>query len=405
MGVGLLIGIWLARYLGPKQYGSFNYIFSYVGIFSSIAELGLASIVVKELVVGVSNAKRILGSAAILQLVGASIAVSLIYFSVLFFENDKTLIGPLIVCFSFSLFFKATDVIRYWFESRVESRYIVWMENSVFLSMALVRLLLIVNKANMATFIFLSLFEAFTIATALVTLYYIKVGSLLSWKPRFNYAKSLFSQSWPLLLASLSVTIYSRIDIVMLQGMMGEREVGIYSAATKISELIYFLPVILMSSISPALINLHKKNKALFDIRISQLYFFLAWIAICFSLIFSLLSADIVKLIFGEAYADAAPVLTIHVWASVAVFLGVASSQYLLINNLQKISFYRTLIGLLINIILNLITIPLMGAVGAALSTLISYFLATYSLIFFKETRLQLISLIISPFNLKIFRK
>ena len=110
------------------------------------------------------------------------------------------------------------------------------------------------------------------------------------------------------------------------------------------------------------------------------------------------MSGPIVSILFGNEFREAAPVLAIHLWASIAVFLGVASSQYLLIEQLQKISFYRTLIGLICNIFLNLILIPRMGAKGAAIATVVSYFVSVFGLIFFKSTRAHAAYLLLAPF-------
>jgi PST family polysaccharide transporter len=125
----------------------------------------------------------------------------------------------------------------------------------------------------------------------------------------------------------------------------------------------------------------------------------MAWLAIGVSLPLSLFSGWIVSILYGAEFKEAAPVLAIHLWASIAVFLGVASSQYLLVEQLQKISFYRTLIGVICNIALNLILIPRLGATGAAIATVLSYFIATFSVVFFKSTRAHTIYLLMAPFN------
>ena len=203
------------------------------------------------------------------------------------------------------------------------------------------------------------------------------------------------------MLAGLAVTLYMRIDVVMLQEIVGDREVGIYAAATRISEIWYFLPGIIVASVSPAIIKAHSADSGKYISKLKQLYFVMTWMAIGIALPLSFLSGAMVSLLFGNDFAEAAPVLAIHLWASVAVFLGVASSQYLLVENLQKISFYRTLIGLVVNVILNLMLIPDMGAKGAAIATVISYFVATFSIVFFKSTRAHTSFLLSAPFTRK----
>jgi len=157
--------------------------------------------------------------------------------------------------------------------------------------------------------------------------------------------------------------------------------------------------MVIVSSVSPTLISCHQKNIEIYLNRIRKMYFWMLWLAVSISLIVTFFSSEIVNLFYGSDYTESSAVLAIHMWASIAVFHGVASSQHLIINNLQKISFFRTLIGFLINVILNLFLIPKMGAKGAALATLISYFAATYSLILFKSTFEHGKFLLSSPFK------
>jgi PST family polysaccharide transporter len=190
-----------------------------------------------------------------------------------------------------------------------------------------------------------------------------------------------------------------RLDVVMLQQMAGDREVGIYAAATRISEVWYFLPMVIVSSVSPSIIECHRLNPDLYIKRIRHLYSLMTWLAVGLSLPISLSSTWIVKLLYGPQFKEAGPVLAVHLWASVAVFLGVASSQHLIVEHLQKISFYRTLIGVACNIMLNLALIPKFGAMGAAIATVVSYFLGTFSMIVFKPTRAHTMYLLMAPFG------
>ena len=250
-------------------------------------------------------------------------------------------------------------------------------------------------------FVWLSLAEAILVAVGLLAIYEFKGARVLAWQPSLGRAKLLLKSSLPLLLAGLAVTLYMRLDIVMLKQMADDQEVGIYSAATKISEILYFFPVLIVASVSPYIIKLQKSDPIQYAMRLRQLYFFLSWLAVGLSIPFSFFADQIVEVLYGRDFLGAGRVLAIHVWASLAVFLGVASSQHLLVENLQKISFYRTLIGLICNVILNLLMIPTLGAIGAAAATVVSYFVATFSLVFFKATRKQSIQLLVALFYIK----
>jgi PST family polysaccharide transporter len=281
----------------------------------------------------------------------------------------------------------------------VQSRYTVWIENGVFLFMAAIKVAMILSKANLLAFVWMSLVEAVLVAIGLVLIYVSKGGGLYACHPSIERVKTLLRDSWPLLLAGLAVTIYMRVDMLMLDEMVGSREVGIYAAATRVSEIWYFLPAVIVSSVSPSIIKCHSSDGGLYINRMRHLYFIMVWLAIALSLPLSLLSDHIIITLFGQEFKDAAPVLAIHLWASVAVFLGMASSQHLLVEQLQKISFFRTLIGLLCNVVLNYLLIPSMGAKGAAIATVISYFIATFSLALFKATRNHTLYLLLAPFG------
>jgi O-antigen/teichoic acid export membrane protein len=397
MGLGLLVGVWVAKYLGPEEFGQMSYVTAFVGLFGSIA-LGFNGIIQRDIIRDPQSVNTLVSTAFFLQAIAGIVGMLLAIATISLLKSNDQLTYYLVIILSVSLIFKSTDVIRYWFEAHVQSRYVVWIENGVFLLMALCRLALILMKSELITFIWMIFVETVLVYIGLIWIYVLRNGTLsILFQVSKKRAKSLLKESWPLMLSGIAITLYMRLDMVMLEGMSNSREVGIYAAATRISELCYVIPVIFISSVSPAIIASHSKDPALYLKRLKILYFIMAWLAIGVSLPIAFLSGPIVSLIYGVQYQDAAPVLAIHLWGSVGVFLGVASSQHLLVEHLQKISLYRTLIGVTCNIILNLLLIPSMGAKGAAIATVISYFLATFSLIFFKATQKHAIHLLMSP--------
>ena len=176
----------------------------------------------------------------------------------------------------------------------------------------------------------------------------------------------------------MAVMVYMKIDQIMLGQMSGDEAVGIYSAAVRISEVWYFIPLVIVASVFPAILEAKKRNEAHYYARLQQLYDLMVLLSISVALPMSFLATPIVKLLFGEAYAPAGSVLAIHIWASVFVFLGVASSKWFLAENRQVLSLQRTVLGALANILLNAWLIPLYGTVGAAIATVVSYAIAAY---------------------------
>jgi O-antigen/teichoic acid export membrane protein len=218
--------------------------------------------------------------------------------------------------------------------------------------------------------------------------YFKEKKSIFLWKFDFKLAKKLLKNSWPLILSGIVVTIYMKIDQIMIKEMLGVKEVGKYAAAVTLSESWYFIPVIICNSLFPAIVNAKKVGETLYYERLQKLYNLMTWLSLSIAIFFTFFSKFIVNLLYGKEYMEAANVLTIHIWAGVFVFLGMASGKWLISENLQKYTAINTTIGAIINVILNYILIEKIGIKGAAISTLISYFFSAYfSLLFFKKTR------------------
>ncbi len=398
MGVGLFVGVWIARYLGPEQFGLWNFAMAFAALFGAFTTLGLDGIVVRELVKNPERQNELLGSAFALKLIGGAITLSIALIAISLMRSGETLTLWLVGLSAAGFIFQSVNVIDFYFQAKVQSRYTVYAANGAFVLMTLVKIALLLTSAPLIAFAWAGLGEVALTAIFLLTAYRVNHHNMREWRYDGRVARELLKESWPLLLAGLSIMLYMRVDMVMLQQMVGDREVGIYAAATRLSEVWYFLPMVIVASVSPSIIKCRDTDPDLYISRFRRLYFLMAWLAVGVSLPLSLLSGQIVSILFGAEFKEAAPVLAIHLWASVAVFLGVASSQYLLVEQLQKISFYRTLIGLVCNIALNLILIPRVGGMGAAIATVISYFISTFSMVFFKSTRAHTIYLLIAPF-------
>jgi PST family polysaccharide transporter len=281
------------------------------------------------------------------------------------------------------------------------SKWVVVATNLAFTISALAKIYFFLTKGDLIDLAWVGLFEIGLTAAFLMIAYRLDAGKFSEWRVSGAEIYRLLVDGFPLLFAGLAVAMYMRIDVVMLQHMKGAGEVGVYAAAVKVSEVLYFLPGIMVSSIAPALINAYKTDLASYTFNVRRLYFVSTWISIVVAIPVCAMSDLIVRLLFSSTFSDAAGVLSIHTWASVAVYLGVASSQCLVIEGLQKISFYRTLMGCALNIVLNIALIPTWGATGAALATVVSYFFATYSMLFYKAARHHFHLLIRSPFMFK----
>lgn len=398
LGIGLTVSVWIARYLGPDQFGLFNFATALVGIFAPFAALGLDGIVVRNLVRTPENRDELLATTFLLKLLGAIFLIAFVVVTAMLIRPNEHLVVLLIGITAFGTFSQAVDVCDLWFQSRMESRYTVLAKTAAFLLFAGVKISLILSAQPLLAFAWAATGELLVSALFLLMVFTRRSGRIRLRAAKPACARQLMLESWPLFLSGLAVTLYMRVDMVMLGEILGDREVGVYAAATRISEAWYFMPLAVATSTFPVIVRSRDTDPGLYLSRIQRLYHFMAWLGIGIALPLSMLSDWLVDLLYGDSYQASAGVLAVHLWASIPVFLGVASGQYLLAEHLQRISLYRTAIGLGCNIALNLALIPPFGAFGAAVATVLSYFAATFSLVFFSSTRSHTIRLLLAPF-------
>lgn len=379
MGVGLVVGVWVARYLGVEQFGTFNYAAAFVALFSTCASLGLPSLIIREIANEPEKKEQILGTTFWLQLLGgiATLLLAITTISILR-HDDPVTIGLVSILASVSIF-QAFDTIDLWFQSQVNSKYTVLAKNAAFVVVTLFKVLLISIHAPLLSFAWATLAEAAIGSVGLIYCYKLQGYFISMWKWDFHVAKKLLRESYPLIFSSMAIMIYMKIDQIMLGEMIGSQSVGIYSSATRISEIWYFIPTAIASSISPAIFSAKKEgDEILYYRRIQQLLRLLSTIAIIIAVPMSFLSGDIVTILFGSEYSAAGPILAIHIWAAVFVFMGVGTSSWFVAEGLTYLTFRRTLIGAVMNIMLNFVLIPMYGGIGAAIATVISQAFASF---------------------------
>lgn len=399
---GLVVGVWVARYLGPAEFGLLNYIQSFVFIFMAVGTLGLDSIVVREIVTDAANTNKLLGTAFVLRVVShlSLFCVLLVTVALVFSERREEVF---IFIFAAGTLFHVFHVIDYYYYANVLGKYCSLSRIIAISISALARIFLIMTNSSLLGFIIVFVVESALVSLFLIIFYWFNGQSFRNWKIDFRTATRLLKSSWPLLLSSIAITIYMRIDQVMLNHLLDDSAVGQYSASVRISQVWYFVPTVISASLFPAIVNAKKNSSYLHTSRMQNLYDFLALLSIVIALPTCLLSEWIVDLLFGIQYGPAGEVLMIHIWAGVFVSLGVAGSKWLVSENLQIYSTINTFIGAFVNIGLNMILIPTLGIKGAAWATLISYCLSAYiCLSFFRRTRKSFLMMTKSLF---VFRR
>lgn len=375
--LGLFVGIWLARYLGPAQYGLLSYAEGVVALFSVFMALGLNNIVVRELVKGEIPQATLMGTAIGLRMAGSLCMLLLIALLVVFHDIEQQA-RSMILIIGFASALRFLEIINFYFQARVIAKYNAIANACAVISSSFLKICLILYKAPLIAFAWVFLFDTCLLAVLYLYLFMRQGESPRAFRFRGDTARKLLSDSWPLILSGVMISIYMRIDQVMLQEYLGSWYVGQYAAAVRLSDAWLFITIVITNSLFPAIISAKAISGDLFRKRMTRLYKLLVSIALGISLLTYMLADQLVLFTFGADYARAIPVLELYVWSIVFVFLNNASMKWYVVENLQKIAMLRLSLGAAMNVGLNMLLIPDFGLEGAVYATLISYILATY---------------------------
>lgn len=388
MGLGLLVGVWVARYLGPTQFGLFNYAVAFVGLLTPLATLGLNHIVVRDLTRDPSCQAETLGTAFWLKFFGGFLTFFVSMGMVMLSNPQNDLTVWLVAIEATGRIFLCFEVIDFWFQSIVESKYTVISKNAAYVLINVVKIALIQIRAPLIAFSGALTLEKAMAALALVITYRLKKNFILAWRFSLTRAKELLQQSWPLILTSFIIGIYMRIDQVMLGQMNKSEELGLYSAAVKISEMWYFIPSALVQSVFPSIVQAKEISETLYYERIQKLLNFLTLVSYAVAIPITFLADPIMTILYGENYRASGSSLAVLIWTGLFVSAGLARTPWLITENLMKFAAATTAVGAGINVVLNFILIPSYGGLGAGIATLIAQMFAAYgSNAFYPKTR------------------
>jgi PST family polysaccharide transporter len=374
----LFVTAWLARYLGPVQFGILNYAIAFVILVGPIMRLGLEGVVVQEFVRAPEARDEILGSTFLLRLIGGIISMIVVVLAITLLRPGDTSTRALAAIISFGMIFQAYDAIDLWFQAQVQSKYAVYAKSTALVIKNIVMIFLIIAHASLAAFAWAWALETILAAAGLLVVYRFRSLDIKRWRASWRRSKQLLNLGWPMILSSSFAVVYLKIDQIMLGQMVGQGEVGIYSTAVKISEAWYFVPAAVSISVFPFLVQGKAMGDAVYRSRVQQLYDFLVWVALAVAVVMTFASRFAVVLIFGEAYAGAGSILAILTWAGVFYFLREALGRWFIAENLLVFSFVSNGIGAAVNVALNLFLIPHYAGRGAAIATVISYAASGY---------------------------
>ncbi len=362
----------VARSLGPEIFGKLNYALSIVGIFSVFANLGIDNILYRELVAHKEKREELLGSAIFLKLIlGVVSILGIIIF--LFFLQEEMYLKIIIGLLSLSFVTQPLTLLSFDFLKDKEAKYVTITQVLTLLISSGLKILSVILTPSLIYFSLILVIE--NIIAGSLYIYQLKKIKKVNLRllPTKRMTASIFFLSLPLVLFSVFGEIYARIDQIMLRHFIDTTTVGFYAAAVRVTELCYTLPNILIGALFPALVNASRDSQAEYSKRFKVFFITLGASSFIISILFFLSSDIFIKIIYGTEFFASGAILKIYIFSLFGSFISGLIYQDLIIKNNTRLLITLPALTAILNITLNIYFIPLYGAPGAALATVISY--------------------------------
>lgn len=371
---GLVISMFTARFLGPSNFGLINYASSVVSFVLPVMQLGITSIIVQELINNPDEEGKILGTSILLCMFSGLICMGGVVTFALVANAGET--ETIIVCalYSFMIVAEALEVIIYWFQAHLMSKYSSIVSFFVYLVVSGYRVFLLITGKSVRWFAVSYALDQILIAAALLVIYKKKSGQNLKFS--FEWAKKLLAKGRYFIVASMMVAIFAQTDKIMLKLMIGSTATGLYSAAVNGADLTKFVFLAILDSFRPLIFENKKISQDKFKESVRDLYCITTYLALFQCIVTTIFASLIIRILDGAAYMEATSTLRIAVWYLTFCYYGSVRNIWMLAENQQKYLWIVNLSGAIANIVLNLVLIPVIGINGAAIASLCTQFFA-----------------------------
>jgi PST family polysaccharide transporter len=373
LGINVMVTGVLARHLGSAGFGALAASLALVSLLYTLAELGMGRVLVRELMHEGADQPAIMGSSFYTRLVAGVILFAGLAVYAWLFEPPH---AALLLIYGVVLFTHAATDVLAWFESDRRMYAAAWCQFGGFILSMIAIVAGVVMQAPLWFFALTYVMECLVTVVMLFICYRRFGGTWRTWRWEKQRSIALLRESWYEIATQFALLMLLRMDAIMVLAMRGDAEAGFYSAAVRISEVAYFLPMMLATFMMAPLIERKKSGAADYRDRLADYFGISIALTFVLALLVVIASKWLVALLFGEAFQPAAAMLTVHAWALIPFALGVARTQYLTIEGRLWANLPAVLAGLLINVLLNWLWIPAYGGLGAAWATLIAYCIA-----------------------------
>ena len=400
--ISFLIGIFTARYLGPSNYGLISYASSLVAFALPIMRLGFSDTLVREITLRPEEEGKVLGTSVTLSIL-ASIA-SIIGISAFTYVANPNEQETMIVCFlySLSLIFQAVEMIQYWFQAKLMSKYSSVASLAAYCVVSIYKVCILISGKSVAWFAITHVIEACVVAILLLAVYAKKASQRHSFS--LSLGKEMFLRSRHYISSGLMVVIFQQTDRIMLKTMMNESETGFYSAAMTCVGITGFVFSAIIDSARPYVLEGKDQSDDVFEKRLSTLFSIIIFISLLQAIFMGLLASPLIQILFGKDYAPAANVLQIAVWYIAFGYMGSVRNIWILAEEKQKYLPMINFLGASLNVVANLVLIPILGACGAAIASFATQFFANFILCFLLKPIRPVGKTILKSFHPKVLR-
>ena len=389
MLTGILVGIWIARYLGPGDFGVLNYALLFPTILSSIAGLGLTNVLMVEYVSAHDDILKqhgLVSNGIVMKIVGGVLMYILVICLNYVFNRGNPLLFLLINITGSVLILQSSDVIDTYFQAQTKAKLSVIMKLIAFALSAAMRIYGLLTHQSILFFVIVNVVELGMGYGLVVGAYRYfadkSIGELIRAIDQ-KVMRNLIQISWPIMLTEFFVFVYMRMDQFMIESLSSNRELGLYGAVLRLSEAWYFISIAITTSFYPKIASLWNNDRPGFYRNYQQMLNLLIYISVGVAIFTNLFADSLISILYGPKFLGGGIILSVHIWTGLFVYIGVGTSNLFVINNLQQFVLGRTIIGAVINIALNYWLIPYYGALGSSIATLIAQFCSSYALNFF----------------------
>lgn len=384
---GLVVGIWVSRYLGPYNFGKINYAGSIIAVCLPLVNMGMNNLVLTDMIKKRDQGEILFTSLMLKLMSGSIMFLGIFLFSLTMHDDHLTRV--ILIILSLQCILQSQDIFDLFNQSRTESRNTVIAKSSAYIVINIIKAVALIVGFDLVFFAWLTVSETI-LGTIILLFFYFRVSKqkISNWVFNKKFAVELLARSWPLIISDIFIVFYMRLDQLMLKSQVGYTEVGRYSAVVRISEMPYFLASAICISVYPSIIRLREKSEQEFLHGFQRLFNILTTISVGIAIVVTIFANDITHTLYGAKYQGIGPILAVHIWTGVFVFLGVGASNWFFVNNFQRYILIFTVIGLSCNVVLNFVLIPKYLSLGSAIATLVSQmFAAVVANSFVKKTR------------------